>query len=126
MKLEITVTGDTPEHLGEALQHAIEKIGQGIKGGESKGGATDDWYYNVKCKGKRVTVVYGDWIEFGEMRKGDDFYEMTILHEPYQVEEMYEEDIEEVVGNQSWFIMEQYNGEILTHTNPLYKGVTQK
>ena len=73
-----------------------------------------------------VTVVMGEHIEFGEFKKGDDLYEMTILNGSYEVKEMYEEDIEEQVGGLSWFVLDDYDGEIVTHTNPRVRGVTQR
>ena len=120
MKLTIEITADDGNALGEALQKVVDRIAVGIVKEQS---ATDNWWYKYQIKNKRVTVVYGDFIEFGEFKKGDDLYDMAILHEPYQVEEMYEEDIEEQVGGLSWFVLEQFNGEIVTHKNPLVKGV---
>lgn len=72
-----------------------------------------------------VTVVMGEHIEFGEFKKGDDLYEMTILNGSYEVKEMYEEDIEDEARGLSWFILEKYQGEIVTHTNPRVRGVTK-
>jgi hypothetical protein len=120
MKLTIEITGDNLIDVVNALQKVQDRIAVGIVKEQS---ATDEWWYSYKIKNKRVTVVYGDFIEFGEFKKGDDLYDMAILHEPYQVEEMYEEDIEEQVGGLSWFVLEQFNGEIVTHKNPLVKGV---
>ena len=126
MRLEITLTGDTEVDLAKARRAVNARLRTDPpKAGYSVASVTDTWSYTLKAKGKLVTVVYGEHIEFGEFDKGGDRYEMTILNEPYQVEEMYEEDIEEIVGLQSWFILESYNGEIVTHKNPLYKGVTK-
>ena len=122
MKLTIEITADDGHHLGEALQKVVDRIGVGIA---KESSATDNWWYKYQIKNKLVTVVYGDFIEFGDFKKGDDFYEMAIIHEPYQVEEMYEEDIEQRVGGLSWFALEQFNGEIMTHVNPRVRGVTK-
>ena len=72
-----------------------------------------------------VTVVMGEHIEFGEFDKGGDKYEMTILNGSYEVKEMYEEDIEDEARGLSWFILEKYQGEIVTHINPRVRGVTK-
>ena len=127
MKLEIILTGDTEADLATAKREADARLNTDPpKAGYSVASVTDTWSYTIKAKGKRVTVVYGEHIEFGEFDKGGDRYELTIINEPYQVEEMYEEDIEEIVGLQSWFILESYNGEIVTHKNPLAKGVEKR
>lgn len=122
MKLTIEITADDGNALGEALQKVVDRIGVGVIKDSS---ATDEWYYEYQIKKKLVTVVMGEHIEFGEFVKGGDKYEMTILNGSYEVKEMYEEDIEDEVGGLSWFVLDEYVGEIVTHTNPRVRGVTK-
>ena len=125
MKLEITVTGETPDDLKEAVQQMTAHIDQAIITGSGVDKGSYTWHYTIKNKGKLVTVVMGEHIEFGEFDKGGDKYEMTILNGSYEVKEMYEEDIEDEVGGLSWFVLDGYDGEIVTHTNPRVRGVTK-
>jgi len=122
MKLTIEITADDGNALGEALQKVVARIGVGVT---KESSATDDWWYKYQIKNKLVTVVMGEHIEFGEFVKGGDKYEMTILNGSYEVKEMYEEDIEDEVGGLSWFVLDEYSGEIVTHTNPRVRGVTK-
>lgn len=120
MKLTIEITADDGNTLGEVLQKVVDRIGVGVK---NETQATDEWYYKYSIKNRLVNVVVGEYIEFGEFKKGDDLYEMTILNEPYEIKSMYEEDIEEQVGNLNWFILDD-NMEVVKHFNPLVKGVS--
>jgi len=52
LKLEVIITADTANDLGDALQALIDSIGQGNKERKS---ATDEWFYDYKITGKEVT-----------------------------------------------------------------------
>jgi len=125
MKIQIEVTGDTSEDLNEAIKQMIPYLNQAVFSRSRIGGGSDTWHYTIKNKGRLVTVVMGEHIEFGEFDKGGDKFEMTILNGSYEVKEMYEEDIEDEVGGLSWFVLDDYDGEIVTHTNPRVRGVTK-
>lgn len=52
LHFQLVITADNESAFADALQSAIEDIGQGNK---HHGGATDEWFYQFSVMGKATT-----------------------------------------------------------------------
>lgn len=68
----------------------------------------------VKVPIKMVEVWLGDF-EFGQFKKGEDLYPMTIVHRLDDIKRLAPDDIEDYAWQMGveWLVPEEYKGEIV-------------